>query len=51
MVRLLTGTPFSIDAHAINSFESIVDGEVTDLDQGVSINGQASWGLTVVFHP
>lgn len=49
MVRLNIGTPFTIDAHAIQDFESYADGDVEDLSLGADINGQCSLGTSQPF--
>jgi hypothetical protein len=48
LVRLLAGKFTLQDAIAINAFETIVVGGVTDLTQGLTVTGNCSWGTTII---
>lgn len=49
-VSLGAGIPFNVDRSAINDFETLPNGNVTDLSVGVTIVGNnMSWGPSIVF--
>jgi len=49
MVFLSYGIPFSPDGFAINDFESLNDGEITNLNLGVTTAGGLRWLDSVTF--
>ena len=48
-VRLLTGIFLAVDGYAVNDFEALSVGAVTDLTPGVLINGGCNWGPTTIW--
>lgn len=48
MVSLSYGITYSPDGFAINDFESLPDGAITNLNIGVWRNGDCAWGETTV---
>lgn len=48
-VRLLRGEFFAVDGYAINDFEDLAIGDVSDITTGVDTNGDLSWDETVFF--
>ena len=49
MSQLLRGVPFYVDGFAINDFESITIGTVSDLTIGATLNGGVTLGPTYIF--
>jgi hypothetical protein len=50
-VRFLRGIFLSRDGMAVNDFEAVPTGDVTDLSLGVSVSGDCRWLTTVIFPP
>jgi hypothetical protein len=48
-VRLLTGLIIGFDGIAINDFEALSIGAVTDLTVGVTASGGCSWDETLIW--
>ena len=48
-MRFLTGIFFSPEGFAINDFEAIPIGEVTDLTVGLTTSGDCSWADTNIW--
>lgn len=46
--QLFVGLPFSVDGYAINDFESLATGTITNLNSGVQETGGLSWGDSIL---
>lgn len=49
MVYLSYGTTINPDGYAINDFETLSDGSITNLNNGVSVNGGLLWLETTLY--